>query len=398
MKRRDFVLGLAAGALASHVARAAEPLRDLKITRVVGFDLVCRRSKVAGKNSHLDVHGDRATDRMLRIFTNQQLEGIGNLAVGREAAAALLGKSVAELFVADERRMTGPLGVGTLPLWDLVGKALDQPVYQLLGGAGPERVGVYDGSIYFADLLPMYQSRWEDRLREEIDMARQLGHQAVKVKVGRGFKWMPRAAGDRRDIDVLQLIRRHAGDDFTIGIDANNGYDLAGTRRLFEQVGDLKIAFAEEMFPEKVDDCLAFKEFLHEHDWDTLVADGETQGDLAVFRPFVAAKAIDVFQADMKRFGIEGIMAEAQMAGEQNLRVAPHNWGSWIGYFMQLHVGRAIKNFYRAEHDPLSTDLLVADGYSISAGEATLPDAPGLGLQIDDAHFADAKIHFDVRL
>ncbi|MBX9790622.1 MAG: hypothetical protein K2Y37_17025 [Pirellulales bacterium] len=380
------------------MARAAEPLRDLKITRVVGFDLPCRRSKVAGKNSHLDVHGDQATDRMLRVYTNQQLDGVGNLAVDRQGAAALLGKSVAEFFVADERRMAGPLGVGTLPLWDLTGKALGQPVYQLLGGAGSQRVGVYDGSIYFADLLPAYEANWQDRFREEIDMARRVGHRAVKVKIGRGFKWMPRAVGDRRDVEVLQLIRRHAGDEFLIGVDANNGYDLAGTQRLFAEIGDLKIAFAEEMFPEDVEQCLKFTAFLRARGWETLVADGETQGDLKVFLPLIATKAVQVYQADMKRFGLEGIMTEALMAGTQQLRVAPHNWGSWIGFIMQLHVGRAIKNFYRAEHDPLTNDLLVADGYAIADGEATVPDAPGLGLHVNEARFADVKIHFDVRL
>lgn len=398
MKRRDFLLGLAAGVLVDKLARAAEPLRDLQITRVVGFDLASNRSKVAGKNALLDVHGDQATDRMLRIYTNQQIEGIGNLAVDRGQAAQLLGKRVADFFDANARRMTGPLGVGTLPLWDVAGKALGKPVYELLGGAGPQRVGVYDGSIYFADLLPKYEARWQDRFREEVDMARRLGHRAMKIKIGRGAKWMPREAGDRRDIDVLKTIRQHAGDDFVLGIDANNGYDLEGAKRLFGEIGDLKIAFAEEMFPEKVDDCLAFKAYLRERGWETLVADGETQGDLEVFRPFIAAKAIEIYQADMKRFGIEGIMTEARWAAEQQLRVAPHNWGSWIGYIMQLHVGRAIRNFYRAEHDPLTNDVLLADDYSIADGEATLPDAPGLGLRIDEARFASAKIHFDEKL
>lgn len=396
MKRRDLLLSLAAGVLSNRLARAAEPLSELKITRVVGFDLVSQRSKVAGKNSHLNVHGDRATDRMLRVFTNQSVEGIGNLVVDRRQVSKLLGKSVADLFITDERRWDAPLGVGTLPLWDLVGKALGQPVYALLGGAGRQRIGVYDGSFYFSDLLPRYESRWEDRFREEVDMARRLGLRAIKVKIGRGFKWMPRAEGDRRDIDVLRLIRRHAGEDFLIGIDANNGYDLAGTKRLFAEVGELKIAFAEEMFPEQVDHCLEFKAFLRDQGWETLVADGETQDNLAVFRPFIASEAIDIYQADMRRFGIEGIMSEAAMVGDRG-RVAPHNWSSFIGYFMQLQVGRATGNFYLAELDPLTSEILLADGYSIADGEASLPDAPGLGLGVSEKHFADAKILFDIR-
>jgi L-alanine-DL-glutamate epimerase-like enolase superfamily enzyme len=64
---------------------------------------------------------------------------------------------------------------------------------------------------------------------------------------------------------------------------------------------------------------------------------------------------------------------------------------------MQLHVGRAVPNFYRAEHDPLSNDILIADGFVIDEGIATLPDAPGSGIAIDEDAFArDAKIRFDV--
>jgi L-alanine-DL-glutamate epimerase-like enolase superfamily enzyme len=61
-------------------------------------------------------------------------------------------------------------------------------------------------------------------------------------------------------------------------------------------------------------------------------------------------------------------------------------------------VGRAIKNFYGAEHDPLSTGVLRADGYSIEDGTATVPDAPGFGLAIDEEVFArECRSEFEVK-
>jgi L-alanine-DL-glutamate epimerase-like enolase superfamily enzyme len=64
---------------------------------------------------------------------------------------------------------------------------------------------------------------------------------------------------------------------------------------------------------------------------------------------------------------------------------------------MQLHVGRAIDNLYRAEHDPLSTQVLIAEGYDRKDGETTVPAAPGFGISIDEKVFAsEAKIRFDV--
>ncbi len=377
---------------------AADLPRDIRITRAVGFRLLSRRSKIAGKNARLDVHGDRATDRMVRLETNAGVEGIGNCRANKDRVAKLIGTNPFDLYRPPERRMVGPLGAGTMPLWDLIGKVLGEPAYKLLGGAGPDRVGVYDGSVYFADLLPQYAHRWRDRFREEIDMGMKAGHRAFKVKIGRGAKWMERAEGDARDVDVVKLIRKHGGKDVLIGVDANNGYDLSGAKRFLKRVGEDDIAFAEEMFPESVAACLEFKRFIKAHGFKTLVADGETQGKLDAYKPFIKAKAIDVFQGDMNRFGFEGILTEAKWARQQGLLVAPHNWGSLVGFYMQLHVGRAITNFYRAEHDPLSNDVLIADGYAIKDGLATVPDAPGFGLKINEARFAtDAQVTFDIK-
>ena len=103
MKRRDFLLACAGGALLGPALRAARQdlPDDITVTRVVGFDIETRRSKIAGKNSRLDVHGDRATDRMLRIYTNTGLEGVGNCRVDREAGQKLLGTNPFALYESE---------------------------------------------------------------------------------------------------------------------------------------------------------------------------------------------------------------------------------------------------------------------------------------------------------
>ncbi|RPI24361.1 MAG: hypothetical protein EHM61_17315, partial [Acidobacteria bacterium] len=311
--------------------------KDIKITRIVGFDLVSPRPKLVGNNSRLGVHGDHTTDRMVRVFTNAGIEGLGHCRAPEEAVALLLGKNPFEFFVKAEPGMKSPLGAATMPLWDLVGKALGKPVYELLGAKGSERVPVYDGSIYFADLLPEYVGHWQDRFKEEIDMGVARGHRAFKIKVGRGAKWMAAEEGYERDKEVLRVIRQHVGPKIELGIDANNGYDLARTKRLFTDLPDLNLRFAEEMFPEQVDQCLELKAFFAQSKLKTLLADGETQDNLEVFKPFIEARAIDVYQADMNRFGIEGIMAEAAMVRPSGGLVGPHNWGSLVGFYTILH-------------------------------------------------------------
>jgi L-alanine-DL-glutamate epimerase-like enolase superfamily enzyme len=64
---------------------------------------------------------------------------------------------------------------------------------------------------------------------------------------------------------------------------------------------------------------------------------------------------------------------------------------------MQVHVGLVVPNFYRAEHDPLKSDVLIADGYEINDGVCSVPDTPGFGLAIDESRFDRVSVNFDLR-
>src|SRR5690606_17226270 len=90
MHRRDF-LAVTATAAPSRVVRAADPAKDVRITRAVGFTLPSRRSKIAGKNARLDVHGEAASDRMVRLYTNTGVEALGNCRADEKAVAGLIG-------------------------------------------------------------------------------------------------------------------------------------------------------------------------------------------------------------------------------------------------------------------------------------------------------------------
>jgi len=397
MHRRQFLGAAAAAALLGRVARAESFPSDLKITRIVSFDLHTRRSKYVGKNAGRGDHGQNSRDRMARLYTNMGVEAVGRCWKDKESLAPLLGKNPFKDFDLASRKMPGPLGSRTMVLWDLAGKVLEKPVYRLLGGAKSGNVPVYDGSIYFADLLPQYHAQWKDRFKEEIDMGLRAGHRAFKIKIGRGNKWMDRDAGDARDIEVIETIRKHAGDEVHLGVDANNGYDLPGAKRFLDRAKGLGVEFLEEPFREQVEPCLQLKQFIAERGYKTLLADGEGQDDVEAYRPFVEAKALDMLQGDMYGLGIEGILAEAAMAQPQGILVAPHNWSSLLSLFMQVHIGLVVPNFYRAEHDPLTSDVLIYDGYRIADGVCSVPDAPGFGLALDERRFARVTVNFDLR-
>jgi L-alanine-DL-glutamate epimerase-like enolase superfamily enzyme len=398
MHRRQFLGTVAASAVLRRIAAAQSFPADLRITRIVSFDLHTRRSKFVGKNAVRGDHGQTSRDRMARLYTNLGVEGLGRCWRDEKSLAQLLGKNPFQNFDLASRNMPGPLGSRTMVLWDLAGKMLDRPVFQLLGGTSPGKVPVYDGSIYFSDLMPKYAANWKDRFREEIDTGMRAGHRAFKIKIGRGNKWMDREAGDARDVEVVKTIREHVGEEVHLGVDANNGYNLAGAQRFLDRADGLGVAFFEEPFPEQVEPCLELKQFIAERGWKTLLADGEGQDDVEAYRPFVDAKALDVLQGDMCALGIEGILAEAAMARPQGILIAPHNWSSLLSLFMQVHVGLAVPNFYRAEYDPLDSSVLVADGYEINNGFCSVPDAPGFGLAINESRFDRARVNFELKV
>lgn len=104
MQRREFLDGSAALPSWGKLGLANQLPSDLWITRAIGFDVVSRRPKLVGKNSRLDVYGETARDRMLRLQTNMGVEGIGNCRAPEDAVAKLIGKNPFDFFQRDKIR------------------------------------------------------------------------------------------------------------------------------------------------------------------------------------------------------------------------------------------------------------------------------------------------------
>jgi L-alanine-DL-glutamate epimerase-like enolase superfamily enzyme len=399
IQRREFLAGLAGTALLPAMTWAKQAPKDIKITRVVSFELELTRPKHIGKNAYRHDHGLHDVDRVVRIYTNAGIDGFGTCWSGANECAALLGKNPFDFFHADKRKVISPLERYTTPIWDLAGKILKKPVYELLGGAVREKVPAYDGSIYFTDLRPQFRNSWRDEFKRELDQSMAAGHRAFKIKIGRGNIWMRREKGYARDVEVCQHIRQHVGPDIMLAADANDGHTIQSARQFMADTADLKFAFVEEMFPqESAANYLAFKKYIRQLGLDTLIADGENKHGPKGMKEWVNAEAVDILQADMNLLGFEDILAEAAMAQPHGIQIAPHNWGSLFGYYLQLQVGKAVPNFYRAEEDPLSTPAVDTSAYKLSNGEATVPDMPGLGLKlIDEALPKAACVHFDLK-
>jgi L-alanine-DL-glutamate epimerase-like enolase superfamily enzyme len=198
---------------------------------------------------------------------------------------------------------------------------------------------------------------------------------------------MDREAGFRRDVEVVQAIRKRVGRDVKLMVDANNGYDLTSTKRWLDAVGD-ELFFVEEMFPETVAEDLELKAYLKKKGWKTLVADGESANEVSHFDAFIAKQALDVLQPDMRRFGFSLQWQLSQKAAAvPAIKLAPHNWGSFLGLYMQVVLGRGIGNMLMAEQDTSASDLFDTSAFAFKDGLMTVPDEPGCGLRLREEVF-----------
>jgi D-galactarolactone cycloisomerase len=396
MNRREFLQSSAA--LLTPWARAAEEvkerrseanaadLKQFKITRVSGFTHVCSRPKLVGKNSHLDVHGWHTAEDVLRIATNQGIEGIGVGTTTPAIARKLLGHTLDEYWKPGIG-VVSPLGRADHALFDLIAKALNIPAWKLFGGYGPEWVPIYDGSIYFNDLLPEHKEQGVARLLNEVEASLASGHRAFKIKVGRGFRWMDQRAGFQRDVEVVQAIRKLVGKDVRLMVDANNAFDLDSTMQWLDCAGE-DLFFVEEMFPEEVEKDLQLKQHIEKNGWKTLVADGESAREISHFDPFLEQQALGVLQPDIRAFGLTWQWElSRKIPAKTTIKLAPHNWGSFLGLYMQLVLARGIPNFLIAEQDPSLSELFDTSAFQFKEGKIKVPETPGCGLLLREDAF-----------
>lgn len=335
-------------------------------------------------------------ERITRIYTDDGTIGWGPTSWGTtaEEAHGALNHSPFEILAPEVGVATKFRGIESA-LWDTIGKILGKPAYQLIGTrVYPDPLPAYDSTIYFNDLL--YETKAEGLKRVEDDVKSSIanGFVACKMKIGRGNHLMERKAGLHRDIELVRLARATAGEKFHILVDANNAYTYDETITFLNETSDCRVFWIEEMFEEEVELYRNLKIFIQENQLPTLIADGETRtrAPLEFYDPFFKAGVIDVIQHDMKGLGVTGWRHLAEMTLLHGIACAPHNWGSLLGFYLSLQFGKTIPNFLYGEVATLTSDVVDTSAYGFTDGHFTVPDLPGLGLELNktvyDARYA----------
>jgi L-alanine-DL-glutamate epimerase-like enolase superfamily enzyme len=253
-----------------------------------------------------------------------------------------------------------------IALWDLCGRALNVPVWRLLGGRYRERVPAYASGGW----APV--GGIGTQLAEYVER----GHRAVKLRVGLQDKSVSDSAARVRE------VRETLGPDVGIMVDAHGTWSVREAERFARKVEDCDLAWLEEpVSPENVAGQAEVR-----RSTDIPIAAGESEQTRFAFRDMIAAGAVDVCQPDP---AIAGGLTETQricaLAAAHGLTVAPHLWGSAVLFAAGLHLAIATPCVTTVEfsrgHNPLLNDL-VAERVELEDGYVLAPTGPGLGLTL----------------
>ena len=274
-----------------------------RITRIERVEVRSSRPRDIGFNSRKGAHGTVVHDSVVRVHTASGAVGVGWSPLKRAAAESLLGRRLGELFHLPDGSLTEGVAID-LPLWDLAARLRGVPLYRLLGARGSRAVELYDGSIYIDD-LDAGDGEAQEIFREEVRTGHRYGYRNFKIKIGRGARWMPTAAGLERDVLVIHTVREAAGPDAKILVDANNGGTLNSTKDTLTACAGVGLYWFEEPFAEDPELNADLKQFIRERGYPTLVADGESGPPPPTFFAMVEAGDIDVVQHDFRADGAD---------------------------------------------------------------------------------------------
>lgn len=269
-----------------------------------------------------------------------------------------------------------------IALHDLAGKQIGQPVYKLMGGARRAYLTPY------ATIFPgMPQGRTIGQLMDSIatlfERAIEIGFRAVKMEV-----LFYDLVTDRQLVDLIRQGRRLLGDDITMMLDFGYRWrDWHAAKWVLDRITDCNIYFAEAALQH---DDLHGHARLAEHT-DIRICGAEHAATRWEIREWMEVGKVAVVQPDINRCGgLTEIRRIADLAELYGVQVIPHAWKTGITAACGRHFQAATINApffeFLSPHlydSPLRRDL-VSPEPTISEGCMALPDAPGLGVTLNE--------------
>ena len=263
-----------------------------------------------------------------------------------------------------------------IALWDLKGKALGLPVYQLLGGRFRDKIRMYASSMR-RDLTPVEAARRAVSFVEE-------GYSGYKLHSA-----VPGATDDPADqtVETVREVRAAVGDDIEILVDVNGAFSTHHALEIGKQLQDLGVFHFEEPRPHY--DLEGLAEVAG--GLEMPVASGENIFNHWQYRDLITKGKVDIIQPDViKTAGFTEFRRIAAMASAFNIPITVHNIQPTVSAVVHLHACAAFPNVpyaqeYNIEPISIRDELPVLKApLEVKNGYLDVPDGPGLGIELDD--------------
>ena len=365
------------------------------------------------RTAEVRVHGYQVH---VRVYTDQGIVGqgestdaaTGNVPLIQSFSRMLVGQDPLNIEAAFERIRTSGVFAGAqagqyvtaltgveIALWDVAGKALGLPVYQLLGGRVRDRVRVYCDSGA-REMIP-----GDERSKERIKQIQDMGFTAAKIDIDDAqdparfdrVNWTASNGEIDHMVAKVAFTRELYPRNYSLAVDMHARYDATTGKRVAKELEPFKLMWLEEPVP--AEDIDAMRDV--RASTSTPICCGENIYMRWGFREILEKRAADIIMPDFQKCG--GLLEArkiADMAHTYYVPVAPHAVTSPIGMMATAQVCAAIPNFLVQEfHWIDSLDLWrnwVKEGEIIQKGYITPPERPGIGVEMNDDGARKAQV------
>jgi L-alanine-DL-glutamate epimerase-like enolase superfamily enzyme len=325
------------------------------------------------------------------------IEAPGTHSMGRGLSEMLLGQDPFDVEGLWERLYTGSamngrrgavihaLGALDIALHDLRGKALGKPCYALLGDAARPRITPYASLLGSGSTFEEYSASMVEMAGE----ARRRGFRGAKLELilagpyAHGGLHVPH----ERLAEAIAAVRCTVGTDFVLMVDVGYGFPDAETcLRTIRDWREFDLFFIETPLPS--DDLAGYARVAREQ--PIPIASGEWLATRFEFRELMDQGLVAVVQPDIGRVGgFTEARRVCAMAGERGLGVVPHAWKTGISIAAAAHLAAATPHCPFIEFLPADMSgsalrrELVVDELKLVDGTITLPEKPGLGIELN---------------
>jgi galactonate dehydratase len=363
------------------------------------------------RTAEVRVHG---LQTHIRVYSDQGLYGqgeatdaaVGTVALVNQFRRFLVGQDPLNVDALWERIRVSGIFAGAqggqyvtaltgleIALWDLAGKALGLPVYQLLGGKFRDKIRIYCDSDMDDPLGPESDKK--------LPWIKEQGFTAMKIDLDEAtdpnrfdrVNWTANNTEVDRMVRWVRHVRESIPKEMELACDMHGRYDAGTAKRVAKELEPFRLLWLEEPVPAEDIDAMADVR----QSTSTPIAAGENLYMRWGYRELLGKNAVDIIQPDLQKTGglSEGRKI-ANLAQTHYVPVAPHCVVSPIGMMSTAHVCASIPNFLVCEwhwiNFPQFWKNWVKEGEIIQKGYVTVTDKPGLGVEMNEEAARKAQI------